>query len=297
LTIYGTVMLLTYLLFIPETCRNIVGNGSLPPQRWNKPVIEYLRPSKRVLVETPSERTTKKRPGILSSIPIILEKESFLTLFFGGIMYAGYYIVITSLPAQLATTYGYNSLQVGLCYLPIGFGPLLIRPIIGRIMDANFRRHARKLDIEIVENRQPDLDGFPIERARLELSLAFVYLSSLSIIPYGWVMGLPHPPLPAALFLLFIMGMCTSGAFQPLTALVIDLNPQSPAAATAAFNFVRCLLGAGGVAVGNPMHNKLGRGWTSTLIAFIWVLFSMCWWSVIIWGPRWRKAKGAKSAS
>jgi MFS family permease len=297
LTIYGGVMLLVYLIFIPETCRNIVGNGSLPPQRWNRPLIAYLWKSKQRPEEaeaTTTEITIKKRPGILSSIPILLEKESFLTLLYGGILYAGYYIIITTLPQQLQEVYNYNSLQVGLCYIPIGAGPLIIRPIAGRLMDANFRRHARANDIEIVQNRQPNIDGFPVERARLELSLAFSYLSSASIIPYGWVMGLEHPPLPAALVLLFIMGLCQSGAFQPLNALIIDLNPQSPAAAAAAFNFVRCMLGAGGVAVGNPMRNALGKGWTSTLIAAIWAITSLCWWSVIIWGPKWRKERKAK---
>jgi MFS family permease len=298
LTIYGGVMFLVYLVFIPETCRNIVGNGSLPAQRWNRPLISYLWKSKQVPVEveTPTtERTIKKRPGLLSSIPILLEKESFFTMLYGGIVYAGYYIIITTLPQQLQEVYHYNSLQVGLCYIPIGAGPLLIRPLIGRLMDANYRRHARANNIELVKNRQPDIDGFPIERARLELSLAFAYLSSAAIIPYGWVMGLQHPPLPAALVLLFIMGICTSGGFQPLTALIIDLNPQSPAAAGAAFNFVRCMLGAGGVAVGNPMRNSLGKGWTSTLIAAIWVVTSVSWWAVIIWGPKWRKLRKDKS--
>jgi predicted MFS family arabinose efflux permease len=297
LTIFAGVMLLVYVVFIPESCRNIVGNGSIPPQHWNRPLIAFLWKQKQRPAEAdhpPSEKTVKKRPGLLSSIPIILEKESFLTLFFGGIMFTGHYIVVTNLASQLASTYHYNSLQVGLCYLPIGFGPLLVRPIIGRMMDKNFRRHARKLGIEIVKNVQLDDEGFPIERARLELSLIFVYLSSAAIIPYGWIMGLQHPPLPAVLVFLFIMGFCTSGSFQPLTALVIDLNPQSPAAATAAFNLVRCLLGAGGVAFGNPMVTKIGRGWTGTLIAAIWVLLSSCWWAVIFWGPKWRKERLAR---
>jgi predicted MFS family arabinose efflux permease len=298
LTIYAGVMLLVYLIFIPESCRNIVGNGSLPAQSWNRPLIAYLRKQTPTVTDSSSsERTAKKRPGLLSSIPIILEKESFLTLFFGGIMFTGQYIIITNLAAQLAATYHYNSLQVGLCYIPIGFGPLLVRPIVGRLMDRNFRRHARKMGIEVVKNIQLDDEEFPIERARLELSLVFVYMSSAAIIPYGWVMGLPHPPLPAALFLLFIMGFCTSGSYQPLTALVIDLNPQSPAAATAAFNLARCLLGAGGVALGNPMVTKLGRGWTSTLIAGVWVLLSSCWWLVIIFGPKWRRERKAKASS
>jgi multidrug resistance protein len=295
LAIFGGVMLLMFLVFIPESCRNIVGNGSLEPQPWNKPLIAYLQPQKKNS-EADSERSNKKRPGILSSIPIILDKETFLILFFGGLLYAGYYIIITGLPSQLTSSYNYNSIQVGLCYLPIGLGPLLMRPITGRLMDANFRRHARLLGIELVKNRQQDIDIFPIERARLEISLVLVYFAAASIIPYGWVMGLEHPPLPAALVLLFIMGLCVSALFQPVTALIIDLHPERPAAATAAGNFVRCLLGAGGVAVVNPMLDTLGRGWTSTLIAGIWVIMSSLWWAVFFYGPRWRKEKRTKAS-
>ncbi|KAN0115479.1 MFS general substrate transporter [Hyaloscypha variabilis] len=300
LTIYGGVMLLVYVLFMPETCRNIVGNGSIPPQRWNRPLIAYLKAGRFNSTEPESSaplRSSKKRPGILSSIPIILEKESFLIMFYGGIVYAGYMLIITGLPQQLASTYHFNSVQVGLCYLPIGFGPLLIRPIIGRIMDANFRRHARKIGVEIVENRQQNIDNFPIERARLEVSLACVYLSSAAVIPYGWVMTLKHPPLPVVLICLFINGLCTSAAGQPLAALVIDINPDRAAASAAAFNVVRCLLGAAAVAVVNLMLNSMGRGWTGTLIAFIWVGMSVCWWAVIAFGPRWRKEKKAKRDS
>jgi predicted MFS family arabinose efflux permease len=241
-----------------------------------------------------SERSLKKRPGLLSSIPIIVEKQSFLILLFGGIVYAGFYIIITGLPQQLSETYKFNSIQVGLCYIPIGAGPLLIRPVIGRIMDANFRRHARKIGVEIVKGKQQDIDEFPIEKARLQICLSFVYLSSVAIIPYGWVMNLQHPPLPVVLVLLFIMSICTSASFQPLIALVIDINPDSTAAAGAAFNFVRCLLGAGGVAVAKPMLNSIGRGWTSTIVSFIWIGLSVCWWAAIAFGPRWRREKKEK---
>jgi len=160
-------------------------------------------------------------------------------------------------------------------------------------MDANVCRHARALGVEIVKNRQLNIDDFPIERARLEVSLIFVYLSSACIIPYGWVMSLKHPPLPVVIVLLFIMGVCASAQFQPITALVIDINPRSPAASTTALSFVRCILGAGGVAVVNPMLDNLGRGWTGTLVAFIWIGMSVCWWAVIAFGPKWRKAKRA----
>jgi MFS family permease len=297
LTIYAGVMLLVYLLLFPETCRNVVGNGSLPAQRWNRPLLlhlwqKYRRPADAAV--TSSQKTTKRRPGILSTIPILLNKESFLLLFFVGIVYGGYYIIITGLPQQLTTTYHFNSIQVGLCYIPVGMGPMLIRPFVGRIMDANFRRHARLAGIEVAENRQVDIENFPVEQARLQVSLALIYISSASIIPYGWVMSLSHPPLAAVLVLLFITSMTISAAFQPATALIIDINPQSPAAATAANQFVRCLIGAGAVAAVNPMLNSLGRGWTTTLIALVWVATSSMWWAVIFWGRKWRKAKRSK---
>jgi multidrug resistance protein len=295
LSIYSGAMLLVYIIFIPESCRNIVGDGTLEPQPWNKPLVQYIWPPKYE-AESASRRTNKRRPGIFSSVPVILDKECFLLLLCGGIIYAGYYMIITGLPQQLQSSYNFNSIQVGLCYLPIGIPMLIMRPIIGKIMDFNFRRHARKTGIEVVHNRQTETEDLPIERARLEISLGLMYLSAAAILPYGWVMGLPSPSLAAVLVLLTITGLCISATFQPVTALVIDIQPERPAAATAAFNFVRCILGAGGVAIVTPLLNSIGRGWTSTLIATVWVMFSGCWWAVLVWGPRWRKEKAAKSS-
>lgn len=296
LAIYGGVMILVYLIFIPETCRNIVGNGSIPPQRWNTPLIAIFQ--KRDTPDHPSTENTviqKKRPGIFSSIPILFDRENFLILIFSGIFYAGYYIIITGLPSQLASTNHYNSIQVGLCYLPIGAGSLLIRPFVGRIMDLNFRRHARKTGIEIQKNVQCDIEDFPVESARLEIACSFVYLACICVIPYGWMMGLEHPPLPAVLVLLFFVGLSVSAAFQPFSALIIDINTKSAASASAVSNLVRCLLGAGGVAIVNPLYNAIDRGWTGTLVALVWVVTSSCWWMVMRRGPRWRKLKERKN--
>jgi hypothetical protein len=44
----------------------------------------------------------------------------------------------------------------------------------------------------------------------------------------------------------------------------------------------------------NLMLDSLRRGWTSTMLALIWVGMSVCWWAVIVFGPRWRKEKKEK---
>ncbi|EFX02301.1 major facilitator superfamily transporter [Grosmannia clavigera kw1407] len=303
LAVLGGVLLLAILTCMPETCRNVVGNGAVPPQPWNRPLLVVLRDHRRKRSMMTKQEPTptiaslahKKRPGLLSTIPILLDRESLLTLFYSGLLYAGYYVILTGLPRQLAATYHYNSIQVGLCYLPLGLGPMLCRPFIGRLMDANFRRHARAAGVDsFADDRQLSIDNIPVELARLQLSLVVVYGLCAVIIPYGWVMNLRHPPLAAVLVLLFIVGVLLSAAFQPLTALIVDINPRSPAAATAAHQFVRCLLGAAGVATVNPMLDSLGRGWTTTLIALLWAVMSVCWWIVILKGPKWRREKKEK---
>jgi sugar phosphate permease len=73
--------------------------------------------------------------------------------------------------------------------------------------------------------------------------------------------------------------------------LIVDINPGLAGTATAAFNLVRCLLGAGATALILPMTNAMGWGWAYTLIAFIYVIMSPLLWLVIRNGPGWRKAR------
>ena len=43
-----------------------------------------------------------------------------------------------------------------------------------------------------------------------------------------------------------------------------------------------------------PLLNKIGRGWTSTLVSAVWFLMSSFWWSVMRWGPQWRATRREK---
>lgn len=217
LDIYAGIMLLVFLLLIPETCRNIVGNGSVPPQKWNFSLISYLQQRRLRRKHIPPSNATisnKRRVGILASLPIICSKESFLLLIYMGIMYAGYAIIIASLPTQLASTFHYNSIQVGLCYIPLGMGSIVARQVTGRLIDWNFRRHGKKLGIVILKSQQTNIDDFPAERARLEVAFPLAYLACAVMVPYGWIMHLEKPPLAAALVLLFLTSFTVSGCMQ-----------------------------------------------------------------------------------
>lgn len=43
LTIFVGIMMLLTLLCFPETSRSVVGNGSIPPQKWNISVLDLIK--------------------------------------------------------------------------------------------------------------------------------------------------------------------------------------------------------------------------------------------------------------
>jgi MFS family permease len=294
LTIFGGITALLIVVFLPETCRKIVGNGALPPQKWNVSLLSYLALRKRRrAVEVPNEVVTRShfsRPNPLNTIWIILDKESGIVLFYASLLFAGYYMVMTGMPSQFQAKYGFNNLQIGLCYLPIGFGSLTAAVVQGHFLDWNFRRHSKKLAIEINKSKQQDLTKFPIEAARLQVVLPLVAMSGLTTIAYGWVME--YHTLPAGpLVLLYFLAFCISSTFQGCTALVVDLNRESPGTASAAMNLVRCWLAAGAVAAVIPLMDAIGIGWVSVFVAGIWLVMSPVVFLVIKRGPEWREEK------
>jgi hypothetical protein len=164
---------------------------------------------------------------------------------------------------------------------------------VGQILDWNFRREARRQGLAIEKNRQQDIQHFNIEVARLAVTIPLVYCACLCIIAYGWVMEY-KTALAGPVVMLFFTGHLTSGAFSSVSTLIVDLNRQSPATAVAANNLFRCLLAAGVVAVADPLIQRIGIGWTATLIAFLWVLFSPLLWAVFRRGHRWREERSSK---
>ncbi|THV73691.1 MFS general substrate transporter [Aureobasidium pullulans] len=286
LAIFAGVMLMVTLTYLPETCRTVVGNGSVPPQKWNRTLWSFLR-KKEVGEQTETLQRAKKRPNPFSSILIILKKEDGLILLYGAFLYAGFYVVLITLTDQLADRYGFNTLQIGLCYIPFGVGCMASRFSVGIFLDRNYKRLAQRLDPSISQNTTQDPENFPIEKARLQIGIPAAYASALSIIIYGWVMHF-HTSLAGPLIMLFLIGNFTTGAFNVFSTLIVDINLHQPATASAANNLARCGMGAVFTAFAQPLVGAIGIGWTSTAVAGLWVVLSPCLWAVMVWGPKWR---------
>ncbi|KAF5579286.1 dityrosine transporter [Fusarium pseudocircinatum] len=290
LTILSAALFLIIFIILPETCRNVVGNGGITPPWWNMSLMGYFKQRKQERVESLVQQPSRKRPNPFASLKIVFEKETGLVLGFSALMYGGYYMVLSTLSAQLTSRFSYSSVVVGLCYLPMGFGSICYRYTAGLVMDWNFRRHAKRQGIKIVKNQQQDLKLLPIERMRIEISLPFVYMACAMIIIYGWVMD-QKLALAGIEVPLFFLALAISGAMNNLNTLIVDLNTRSAATAVAANNLARCLVGAGAVAVADPMINEWGLGWTSVFVSGVWVIFSILLWVVMWKGHSWRMEK------
>lgn len=307
LVILTTVFLVPYVLTVPETGRNVVGNGSVPPQGWNMTIFEWLRfrkedkagneltrtatSERRRLAQAELARGRKLRwPNPLKTVHIVMEKDMAVVLFYNAIIYTAVYDIMASIPKLFHETYNFNDLEIGLCYLPFGVGCALSSFINGKLMDRNYARVAKKIGFSIDRKHGDDLRHFPIERARLEIIWPLLSIGLASVLCYGWVFQ-QNAHLAAPLILLFFIGLCANGAFNILSVFVVDLYPQSPSTATAANNLVRCFMGAAGTALIDMMIDTMGSGWCFTFIALVCAVASPMLWAELKWGPIWREER------
>ena len=231
-----------------------------------------------------------KFPNPLKAIAIVFEKDSGMLLLYNSWVYTAFYCVITTLPQLFTEIYGFHDLQIGLSFMPFGFGCIAASLTNGRVLDWNYRRVAAKAGIRVDRKRGEDMRHFPIEKARLPIVFPLLYTGQIAIIAYGWVLDV-EGPLAAALVLLFLIGFLANGAFNAMSTMLIDLYPTTPSTATAANNLVRCWMGAGGTAVISLLLGALGRGWTFTLLGALVLLASPMPMALLRWGPKWREQR------
>lgn len=300
LVVFSGAFMIPFLIFFPETARNVVGDGSLPPQKWNMSLISYLKARKaheegRTTTSASPQRQKLRFPNPLQTLAIVFQKDTSIVLFCNAILFAGFYDVSATIPSIYHELYGLNDLQIGLCYIPFGLGATIASILNGKFLDYNYRRIAKQLGFPLVKNRHTNLRGFPIEKARLQIAFPMLATGSLSILAFGWCLNYGiHLAAPTCI--LFIMGMTLTGAFNTVSTLLVDFYPTQAAKATAANNVVRCLFGAGATALVDPMLSTMGRGWCFTFVSLVMLATSPLLLLEMVKGPKWREQRHLKEA-
>lgn len=122
LFILGAIAVATLTVFLPETLRQIAGNGTIRLHGIYRPLsLKFAR-----LGET-SEGLESERPRpkmawktIFDPARMLAEKDIFVILFFGSIVYAVWSMVTASTTNLFQHIYHLDDLTVGLAFLPNG---------------------------------------------------------------------------------------------------------------------------------------------------------------------------------
>ncbi|TRX93526.1 hypothetical protein FHL15_005498 [Xylaria flabelliformis] len=302
LAILSGFVLILFLLFMPETCRLLVGDGSIRPHRFYLTFWQLIKDAHHKRRDTdgtlthkdePKKKISVQKPNLTRTLLILFEKEMFLLLMYSSLIYAGFYAVSTAIPAEFARLYGFDGLKIGLVYLPLGVGSIVSVFLMGPLANWNYRRHCRMLNLPYDRSRQQNMAGFPIEQARLQISLPFLAVFTAVLIGFGWSVE-AKAPLAVEIVLLFLQGVTLVGFSNLLSTLIVDINPGAAGSATAANNLTRCLVGAGASAFINPLMTAVGAGWAFTIIALSYVVFFPALWLVLKNGVKWRQEKVRK---
>jgi predicted MFS family arabinose efflux permease len=246
------------------------------------------------MADEPADESTvihfSRRPSILDGIKIALEKEVALLLLFGTLSFCSSMTVLSTLTILLERSYGLNPLQVGLCYLPYGCGVISVRWTAGRLVDRNFQRLALQAGVEVAHNQQTRLEEVPLEKARLQFTLFFAYMSCIFITLYAWLME-REVHVAGPLIALFFVGNASGGVNSTLSTLLVDLHTKRPATIMSSLNLFRFICGAGFVAAAMPLVDVIGIGWMGFMVALLMILASPSLWIVLLKGHQWRRDK------
>lgn len=231
----------------------------------------------------------------------LFEKDIAALLAWGAVAYTAWSMVTSSTTTLLLHSFPFlTQWQIGLCFLPNGLGCICGSLSTGRLLDHSFHhvqaRFKEEHGIPSHENVIKRSD-FPYIKARLRLVPLFSVILMVSLVLYGpsFEFNDLHkfysPNLAAPLILQFIIAFTATAIFNINSTVLIDCFPDRPASATALNNLCRCLLGAAGVSVIQPMINAVRAMKAFSIVSGVVLLCMPLIWVEWKWGEKWRQER------
>ncbi|WVQ62802.1 uncharacterized protein L199_000950 [Kwoniella botswanensis] len=289
LTIYSGVYLIILILFLPETLRSIVGNGSIQPYKKAKAPFERYVSNRLSSSEQPdsSVQSEKKKLKIdfIAPIRILFEREVIFVLIFLSIHYATWQMALTIQSTLFSDIYGLGEIDIGLTSLANGAGCMLGTLTTGKLLDRDYKR--------IKQKHSSAEDDYPIEQARLRTVWLWSPLQWISVIVFAWTTD-KHSHISVPIIASFVLAWSAMSIQSVITTFLVDIYPKSSASATAALNLARCLVGAIATGTINPSIRSIGVGpsfmiWLGVMVGSLGLVGVQ-----MKYGPGWRKARQEK---
>lgn len=117
LAAFSGLLLVLLALFLSETARSIVGNGSVPSRGLNVSLLDLIRHGR---ASQGVKRVQLRIPNVIPCLRLIFHKNTFPVLLANAIFYMMYSCVQATLAPLLQNHYDLSSFQAGLCYLSFG---------------------------------------------------------------------------------------------------------------------------------------------------------------------------------
>ncbi|KAJ0121989.1 hypothetical protein J7T55_002500 [Diaporthe amygdali] len=265
-------------LFLPETQRNIVGDGSVKARGVYWSFFSVLQKHEKEGPSTHIVKPMRHYPNPFACLPILANKQSLVVILLYSITYAVKMTLQASLGAQCVEIYQLDYLNAGLIYLPSGVSGGVGAFCTGRFLNYHYRQTVKKLS----NGNERSFDGhetdFPIEKTRLKGAYMLIVITHLCddhhAVPY-W---------------------CHNCEFVRRT-LLTDLNMKRSATASAAMSIVRCLGAGAAVAAVQPLANSIGLGWCFAIYAILLLLELPLAWLIQKNGMKWRSAQSSDGSS
>ncbi|ATY60033.1 Major facilitator superfamily transporter [Cordyceps militaris] len=313
LLIASSLVLAVIAAILPETLRSIAGNGSLRLSGIYRPLLSRVVLGSETGTEEPEAARRRAKVSwrtFLEPLLLLREKDIFVSLLFGGTVYAVWSIVVATTTSLFKDLFGLSDLLLGVVFLPNGLGTIVGSVIAGKLMTRGFLAAEaayleRNPDAKPPSKNKKDLPGdFPIEHARLRHAPWMTLLFILSTMAYGFTVLLPSQLsavsspgwITVPLLLQFLIAATSNAIFAINTTLVADLCPGKGASSTAVNNLMRCGMGALGVAFGDVMLRTFGPGATFLGLGILTAGMSVFLVVEMRCGMGWRRARRQRQA-
>lgn len=311
--IFSGAMLVAILLLLPETARNVVGNGSIEDRWWNQPFYKILATRRRERQSATLEQRQPQRKMSFSnpfkSLAIMRFPDTALTLWQIGASYGSWYTLQASIPILFEKSpYSISEAKIGLCYLPGAAGVVAAMYTTGRVMNHNYgwaerrwlpsstnateaEKHSEIPTSGGPQNDKHDISIFPIERARSRFCIPLLMIPLLAFPGYGWAVQY-HVHIAVPLILQCILGFSNTWITNVYCTLIVDVFPEAPSAAATAGSIAKCACGAAAVAALEPITKATSRGWFFTMVGLLYGVSSLA--AVMLLehrGLKWRQGR------
>ncbi|KAH6899832.1 major facilitator superfamily domain-containing protein [Thelonectria olida] len=286
LAIYGVIVVLLILFFLPETlARRKLEEPSPATQNEGLQRMRTMDSAK----EKTKRFSRSLRRFLIDPLGVILYLRYppvLITVGIAAIAFGSLYVVNIGIQQKFSRPpYNYSQLILGLLYIPSGLGYITGSIFGGRWIDSIMAREARKANRYDANGK---LIYLPEDRLR-ENAWVAVTVYPLALLMFGWTLRYGvHFMVPCVA--LYFFGVASMLIFSAATTMLTEFIRKRSSAGVAVNNFVRNTLSCIGAIVAAPWIDALNVGWVFTIICIFCLLVSyFSIWILRRNSAKWRK--------